>query len=346
LETPKAAMRLPIRAFALLIAAGAVSGALACRDSAGTSLFVVVTYDASIQPTQLQFGGSNSGGASLFLPLRRPDPESPTPLASGNSILLLINDSLAGEALTVNVDGLVHGATVASGSAGTVTVERGLTVNVTVALSPWSPDGGACSECDPRAADRCASDAGKCMCGAGDSCSGNNICDGGTCMCGVGPACAPGEECGGAACACGTHGPCPAGDACDGGVCTPCGPGSCAGCCSGSICVAVGNETHGECGMGGVACAGCTAGSNCQNGLCAAVPCGPGNCAGCCAENTCLPGNNDPAACGIHGTACLKCTAGEHGTSCNNGVCMCGQSAECVPPKKCIDVDEIGLVCA
>jgi hypothetical protein len=63
---------------------------------------------------------------------------------------------------------------------------------------------------------------------------------------------------------CGTNGvacaACTGTNVCQSGVCTGagCGPGSCAGCCNGTTCVALGNESDQVCGASGIACSNCT----------------------------------------------------------------------------------------
>ncbi|MFH2010251.1 MAG: C2 domain-containing protein [bacterium] len=103
----------------------------------------------------------------------------------------------------------------------------------------------------------------------------------------------------------------------------PCGPSTCMGCCTGSVCQA-GMATS-ACGKGGAACKACTGSATCTNGSCTAAPCGPGTCSGCCAGNTCMQGTSD-SACGKGGGACQLCS---NLASCTNGTCApisCGPS--------------------
>ena len=104
---------------------------------------------------------------------------------------------------------------------------------------------------------------------------------------------------------------------CQAGTCQlfACGPGNCAGCCQGNTCVIGTGDT--SCGGGGAACSDCTAnGRVCNPGSrTCQVPCGPGNCGGCCSTSTtCAVGfaNN---ACGSGGVACANCTA--QNSTCN-----------------------------
>lgn len=65
-----------------------------------------------------------------------------------------------------------------------------------------------------------------------------------------------------------------------------------------------------RCGAG----APCAPGTRCDNGVCR---CTADSCAGCCADNECLPGTSD-SACGESGAACAVCDASAH---CTGGAC-------------------------
>jgi len=102
---------------------------------------------------------------------------------------------------------------------------------------------------------------------------------------------------------------------------------TCSGCCVGKTCFSGGDPT--ECGAGAQACQDCqTQGLTCANGQCVQPQgCSPLNCSGCCAGNTCLPGNSS-TACGIKGQQCTSCAA--VGEACNGlGQCVGGQ--QCGP---------------
>jgi hypothetical protein len=105
------------------------------------------------------------------------------------------------------------------------------------------------------------------------------------------------------------------GSVCQGGACQVplCGPGNCAGCCSGNTCV-LGTQDS-ACGQAGAQCNDCTPGNQvCQGRQCRAR-CGAANCGGCCtAGNTCAVGFTN-ASCGSGGAACINCTAA--GSTCN-----------------------------
>jgi hypothetical protein len=176
-------------------------------------------------------------------------------------------------------------------------------------------------------------------CGTGQSCSGG-ACTGGTgCNASNCAGCCVGNttcvlvadettsDCGstaahGAACvACG------AAQTCSGGVCTggtSCGPSNCAGCCVGTTCITVANETSLDCGSGigpGLACTTCGGGQSCSGGVCVSTTtCNSGNCSGCCSSNTCIALTSESASqCGTGGAVCAACTIGD---ACTQGVCQ------------------------
>ena len=106
------------------------------------------------------------------------------------------------------------------------------------------------------------------------------------------------------------------GQVCQGGTCNApvCGPGNCAGCCSGNTCV-LGTQDNACGGPNGAACVDCLPGNQvCQGRVCR-PRCGPLNCAGCCnAANACAVGFTN-AQCGSGGAACLNCSG--PGGGCN-----------------------------
>ena len=178
--------------------------------------------------------------------------------------------------------------------------------------------GNACVVATTRAACGAGGEACK-VCGANDSCKAGACTPPANC----GPANCPGgccignDVCAGGAqdTACGTGGTqcanC-AGQAkvCQGGSCqTPlCGPGNCAGCCSGNVCSL--GVLDNACGMNGGACSDCGAANQvCSNRVCKAK-CGPASCAaGCCTAANVCSGGFANGACGSGGAACNNCTA-------------------------------------
>ncbi len=125
-----------------------------------------------------------------------------------------------------------------------------------------------------------------------------------------------------------------------GGMCTgtpTCNAGNCGGCCFGTTCAGGADNT--ACGKGGQACANCSAiGDVCEptgqpnERTCQPAPtCGPSNCKGCCAGNTCIA-NPTTAECGIGGKACVACGMNQTctgGTCQNAGLCNPGNCGGC-----------------
>lgn len=118
---------------------------------------------------------------------------------------------------------------------------------------------------------------------------------------------------------------------------------TCKGCCVGNTCFGGGDQT--TCGMGGGNCQDCAANSPpeaCVGGQCVQqTVCDPQTCSGCCAGNSCLPGNSS-TACGTQGQQCVSCLAvgetcspfGQCQTSpsCGPGNCFgCCEGNACLP---------------
>lgn len=82
-------------------------------------------------------------------------------------------------------------------------------------------------------------------------------------------------------------------------------------------------------------------GQTCQNGACAAVACGPGNCAGCCVNGACSAGTTG-GACGKNGAVCTSCPAGQ---ACNNGACgVTAYGGACTSNANCSALG-VGAIC-
>jgi hypothetical protein len=185
--------------------------------------------------------------------------------------------------------------------------------------------GDACTDCAAEGRS-CEVDTRECSAGT---------CDASNCAgCCVGDLCLQGSDvasCGAAGEQCTT---CAAGQICrsqpgGGGQCEgvpSCGPQNCGGCCTPQGQCVAGSDSI-ACGRQGQACQACGAGQVCGAGRTCETPpaCGPQNCAGCCAGNTCVIATT-PAACGRGGEACRACGGGE---ACNAGVCEAG--AKCGP---------------
>ncbi len=177
-----------------------------------------------------------------------------------------------------------------------------------------------------------------CMFGActkGASCGPSNCstgcCQGGMCVLGSShTACGKGGQ----KCAnCTSSGKTCKSQACSGGS-TTCGPGKCAGCCKGGMCLT--GNTDSVCGKGGNACANCAASGKkcdaatktCKGG---STTCGASNCnTGCCKNNQCHPGNS-VTVCGKGGKSCQNCQA--FGKKCDGvtGACTGGGPTSCGP---------------
>ncbi|MEN9796519.1 MAG: hypothetical protein RL653_215 [Pseudomonadota bacterium] len=105
----------------------------------------------------------------------------------------------------------------------------------------------------------------------------------------------------------------------DGGL--ACSPSTCAGCCLAGVCIRLGDQTAGTCGVQGAACRACLTGEMCDVGLCLPQEsCSAANCAnGCCYAGTCVALNaQDNVACGTGAEACGRCVVG---TRCSQGAC-------------------------
>lgn len=179
--------------------------------------------------------------------------------------------------------------------------------------------------------DTCFSGVSSLACGTGgqkcaDCTSTNETCDGTTHKC-VAQACGP-QNCNGCCLgnvcqqglqdnACGLGGfqcqNCSGmNQFCDQGKCSnvppKCGPNNCKGCCDGNG-TCQGGAIDTQCGVGGGACANCQAQQQiCTNGACAAPPCSPQNCTGCCGGGACNAGFSN-GSCGSGGAQCANCTS-------------------------------------
>ncbi len=246
---------------------------VSCRDPAaasGTALYVTTEFDPTLLLTQVRVGGSVEGGRPFGPHIL---PEQPTRLLySGETLRVLLEDVANGLQAKVYVEGLRDNLVVARGE-GTAQIRDGYEVDVTIRLEPAAPE-----EPDAGTPD------------GGVPCSG---CEG---CCSSGGTCSPRtfQTCGAGGSACVACDPARA-DACDTrGVCV-CGSNPA---CSGT---SVDRCVNGQCrcGSGGA----CAPGQECVDGTCR---CSPSSCSGCCANNTCQPGNTRDR-CGKGGEACSRC---------------------------------------
>lgn len=239
----------------------------------GTGTSLLLELDASAVPGVEQFHVVGRQQAQLiFGPAIRPENANGA-LEGKQTLRILLPDEVAGAPVTVAVDGLIGGHSVAFGQ-GTADPIRGREVRVAIVLAA-SPTpcvdctgccnsgqclgssvaacgsgGVGCFPCDPILADRCSAN-GACTCGTGVQCQrvfGADRCDNGKCVCGnTTSPCAPGQEC-------------------INGVCR-CSENSCPGCCDSLNACKVGNSNT-ACGAGGVSCRPCDAGQICSNFRC------------------------------------------------------------------------------
>jgi hypothetical protein len=95
-----------------------------------------------------------------------------------------------------------------------------------------------------------------------------------------------------------------------------CSSSTCAGCCSGKICME--GITSSACGSSGGTCATCSSSQTCTSGSCVSSSCTASSCSsGCCDSSGCENGTST-SACGKAGGTCQACKSGE---SCVSGSC-------------------------
>ena len=89
-----------------------------------------------------------------------------------------------------------------------------------------------------------------------------------------------------------------------------CSSNTCAGCCSGTLCVLVPYDQ--ACGYGGAPCQACLSTQTCKDGACVTPSvCDATSCSGgCCSQGQCQSGTQD-SACGTGGAACQSCESGK-----------------------------------
>jgi hypothetical protein len=306
---------------ALASAVALVALCSACGSDA-TGIQLTVTSDVEID--QLAVEGTAAPDV-VYERVQVPSPAR-TIEAEGETLVILVDESLAGREVTLTVEGLQAGDVVTSGAETTVRIASEHLVPAAVHLTaPADLCGGVvCTDDQACVDDACVCDAGRC-----DGC------------CGTDEHCQPGlddDVCGSGGNACEA---CPDGDTCEGGVCGGCAL-TCDGCCSGSTCEESANE---HCGVDGAACATCSLrapmcvnggcqcedrpacepGQACSNGLCV---CNGTSCPdGCCSSNVCQIRSFDSCATG--GDECMECDV-QLADGCSNvGACTCGGGQGC-----------------
>ena len=188
---------------------------------------------------------------------------------------------------------------------------------------------GQCLQPPQQSAAQCGSGGIRCQACSGQECV-NGQCTTPTCTssnctgcCGAG-GCVQVAQQGSAACGVGGApcAPCASPALCANGICSggACNPSSCGGCCQGSQCIAIANQSQSACGIGGAACHACSGTTpTCSGGACQG--CSAASCAaGCCQGALCVKMEQQSAsACGKGGGQCAACTGANE--SCLDGLC-------------------------
>jgi hypothetical protein len=133
--------RQPYWLFLIACVGWGVAGGAGCQDR--TAFFITVDWDAgALAINQLRFTGTSSGPGPIFGPTLRPQDAGAT-LPSPQTVRVELPDSLAGQPVVVQVDGLFYGMQDSSGSNEGV-VEPGYESDVFVALNRFDAgtDGG------------------------------------------------------------------------------------------------------------------------------------------------------------------------------------------------------------
>ncbi len=118
------------------VATVAVLACAACGPSGVTAVDVRATFDGTVTVEQLRFE-LHDGMAPLIMPTARPAVAG-APLPSGSGVAILLDDAVAGRALTARVTGIHDGRDAVTGSAS-VTPARGSTITLEVPLAQPAP---------------------------------------------------------------------------------------------------------------------------------------------------------------------------------------------------------------
>lgn len=196
--------------------------------------------------------------------------------------------------------------------------------------------GSACGE-SGRSCTDCA-EQGR-ACNADTRACGSRRCNASNC-----DGCCVGDQClaGTSSTSCGVSGAqctsCAVGQVCSRGTCagkTSCGPDNCKGCCDlAGNCLT--GDSNTACGMGGEFCSRCSGSQSCNGNSCQdfGVRCGPDNCDGCCAGDSCIE-KTSTSACGIKGKACTACKKGQ----------LCTAAGTCEDDTSTCNADNCGGCC-
>lgn len=336
--------------------------AAACGDRVKTGLTgidVRVTFDADLPVYKLRFSGW-VGSAVAFAQEDRPDENRP-PSPGGEDLVILLPDSMAGQQVFLQVDGIDRGGAPLGSAGRSVAVERRKIVPVEVRLgapricgdAEVHPSAELCDDGNIRSGDGCSSqclleDGWVCASGAPTVCRrcGDGVCAQGEdqCTCPVdcaGATCGDGLCCAeaGETCSCAADcGPPPCGDGlcCEGEEesscpdCGDCGNGSCEidkgedQCRCPEDC----ESRNGECGNGSCCAASGEDAGNCPADCCQDPTCGDGAC--CPTENAADCPRDCCAAptCG-DGVCCPTEDAAECPGDCCASAPICGDGVCC-----------------
>ncbi|MBI5511709.1 MAG: hypothetical protein HY903_23380 [Deltaproteobacteria bacterium] len=308
--------RAPVVAALLLLFTGCGKETVVIQKGL-TGIDATIVYDGALGLDQIRVSGRLDDGTAVFPATARPEP--PQPLTTGEtSVVILLNEALAGSAIYVRGDGLVAG-TVSASDQERLTLLAAALVPVTLALGDQAICGDGrtragietCDDGNDWGTDGCSA---VCLVEADWSCTtpdpgpsvctSNLSCDAQRCTTGC---------CSGADCVAATF------DAC--GVeargCAPCDP------------IRADDCIGGECTCGEAAA--CLPGQHCVLGACV---CDPTSCAnGCCADNRCQLRSVD--ACAPAGDACAPCDPVAADTCGANGECRCGSLLACALGQHC-----------
>src|SRR5262249_11702202 len=211
-----------LHGFALLLAMAGAWAIGSCKDSsqaAGTSVFGNVEIPEGMVINRLRFSAKADIGA-LFEPVIRPKDDTGGRLSSGQTIRILLPDSMDGHLLAVAAEGLAAGRTVGEDHRFDVRVRKGFEVEVDLTLGGVAPNCGPCAGCCSGVA--CVTNYSTFNCGSDVICGtcsqiSSDTCFTGECRCGSNPPCVPdagADRCVQGQCRCGSNDPCQPGQEC------------------------------------------------------------------------------------------------------------------------------------
>lgn len=311
----------------------------------------------------LYISGVDRTPINVFPSVYRPETVSPTQLPTGETMRILLDDSLAGTPITLTVVGLDEsGVPVESGSAELTLagrVENPVTVKLTLYDADAGVGGGAGGGGGTGVGGGIATgggggstggtdggiDAGACKCATGCCDKTGQCVDAGGAK--VVVAGSPFEFCLGfcdplradrytdAGCGCGTKGQCANGTRCQSGSCVCDEFSGCTGCCTSGGCSPKTSQPANACGAGGFKCDSCLV--SCVLGVCTA---------GCLPENgKCCSGNNSHEVhfptCATFDNGCVACDPTRSNvcttaTVLSPNSCGCGTGAICNANQICV----------